>query len=187
MRHAGHEPAPGGSRAGRGSRSPWGHADGPGRMAPHQGPRRVRQSHAGAAASPSARVEPGREHLAVLARQLVVEPRVRLLPRHRRSLLRRVEPPHRPALDHHVHRPPGLGQCMTLSAGWYYLIPDPLPWTALASPLAAAEDALARLDERLGANLGASLLARSVARADDDGAHEQNKRRPFAIAPTSWM
>jgi hypothetical protein len=63
------------------------------------------------------------------------------------------------------------------------LVPDPLPWTALASPLAAAEDALARLDERLGA----SLLARSVARADDDGAHKQNKRRPFAIAPTSWM
>src|SRR3712207_6648399 len=31
-----------------------------------------------------------------------------------------------------------------------YVIPDPLPWTALASPLAAAEDALARLDDRLG-------------------------------------
>ena len=65
-------------------------------------------------------VEPGREHLAFSARQLVVEPRVRLLPRHRRSLLRCVEPPHRPALDHHVHRPPGLGQCMMISAGWYY-------------------------------------------------------------------
>ena len=65
-------------------------------------------------------VEPGREHLAFSARELVVEPRVRLLPRHRRSLLRRVEPPHRPALDHHVHRPPGLGQCMMISAGWYY-------------------------------------------------------------------
>src|SRR3954468_13678297 len=122
MRHAGHEPAPGGSRAGRGSRSPWGHADGPGRMAPHQGPRRARQPHAGAAAGPIARIEPGREHLAFSARQLVVEPRVRLLPRHRRSLLRRVEPPHRPALDHHVHRPPGLGQCMRISAGWYYYL-----------------------------------------------------------------
>src|SRR3954464_10341506 len=119
MRHAGHEPAPGGSRTGRGSRSPWGHADGPGRMAPRQGPRRARQSHAGAAASPSARVEPPREHLAVLARQRVVEPRVRLLRRHRRPLLLRMEPPHRPALDHHVHRPPGLGQCMMISAGWY--------------------------------------------------------------------
>src|SRR5829696_4789628 len=31
-----------------------------------------------------------------------------------------------------------------------YALPDPLPWTALASPLAAAEDALARLDDRLG-------------------------------------
>src|SRR3954449_5647371 len=123
MRYAGHEPAPGGSRTSRGSRSPWGHADGPGRMAPRQGPRRARQPHAGAPASPSARIEPGREYLAFSARELVVEPRVRLLPRHRRSLLRRVEPPHRPALAHHVHRPPRLGQCiqcMMISAGWYY-------------------------------------------------------------------
>src|SRR4051812_23882470 len=34
-----------------------------------------------------------------------------------------------------------------------YVIPDPLPWTALASPLAAAEDSVARLDERLGSRL----------------------------------
>ena len=33
-----------------------------------------------------------------------------------------------------------------------YVVPDPLPWTALAGPLAAAEDGLARLDERLGAS-----------------------------------
>src|SRR3954471_20819955 len=37
MRYARDEPALGGSRAGRGSRSPWGPADGPGRMALHQG------------------------------------------------------------------------------------------------------------------------------------------------------
>jgi hypothetical protein len=30
-----------------------------------------------------------------------------------------------------------------------YSIPDPLPWATIASPLAAAEDAVARLDERL--------------------------------------
>src|SRR5829696_1580155 len=60
------------------------------------------------------------------ARQLVIEPRVRLLPRHRRSLLRRVEQAHRPTLAHHVHRPPGLGQCMMISAGWYNTKPDPL-------------------------------------------------------------
>src|SRR6202022_678887 len=35
----------------------------------------------------------------------------------------------------------------TLHSG--YTIPDPLPWARLAGPLAAAEDALARLDERL--------------------------------------
>jgi hypothetical protein len=35
----------------------------------------------------------------------------------------------------------------TLPSG--YQIPDPLPWAALAGPLAAAEDSLARLDERL--------------------------------------
>jgi hypothetical protein len=34
-----------------------------------------------------------------------------------------------------------------------YVTPDPLPWTALASPLAAAEDSVARRDERLGASL----------------------------------
>src|SRR3954452_5251772 len=61
-------------------------------------------------------------NIRVSARELVVEPRVRLLRRHRRSLLRRLEPPHRPALAHHVHRPPRLGQCiqcMMISAGWY--------------------------------------------------------------------
>src|SRR5215207_6028701 len=33
-----------------------------------------------------------------------------------------------------------------------YVLPDPLPWNVLVGPLAAAEDALARLDERLGAS-----------------------------------
>lgn len=32
---------------------------------------------------------------------------------------------------------------------FHYQIPDPLPWPAIAGPLAAAEDAVARLDERL--------------------------------------
>ena len=34
-----------------------------------------------------------------------------------------------------------------------YEVPDPLPWSTLAGPLTAAEDSLARLDERLGASL----------------------------------
>src|SRR5215210_7433054 len=33
-----------------------------------------------------------------------------------------------------------------------YALPDPLPWSTIAGPLVAAEDALARLDERLGSS-----------------------------------
>src|SRR4029453_17898557 len=93
MRHAGDELASGGSGTSRGSRSPWGPADGPGRMALHQGPCRARQPHAGAPARPSARIEPGGEYLAVPAPELVVEPGVCLPPRPRPPLLLAVEPP----------------------------------------------------------------------------------------------
>src|SRR3954447_23018628 len=166
MRYAGHEPASSGSRTSRGSRSPWGHADGPGRMALRQGPRRAGQSHAGAAASPSARIEPGREYLAVSARQRVVEPRVRLLRRHRRSLLRRVEPPHRPTLAHHVHRPPGLGQCMMISAGWYEAVNKAADAARDATDEAArtartVTDEAARVGEQ-AARSGADIARRSA-------------------------
>src|SRR3954466_14589536 len=65
-------------------------------------------------------------NIRVLAPELAVEPRVRLLPGHRRPLLLRVDPPYRPALDHHVHRPPELGQCiqcMMISAVLYSGVP----------------------------------------------------------------
>ena len=42
-----------------------------------------------------------------------------------------------------------------------YKIPDPLPWAQLAAPLAAAEDSLARLDERLAKSpIRASSISR---------------------------
>jgi hypothetical protein len=48
----------------------------------------------------------------------------------------------------------------TLPSG--YRIPDPLPWAQLAGPLAAAEDALARLDERLAKSpIRAGFVART--------------------------
>src|SRR4051812_27152461 len=59
-------------------------------------------------------------NIRIHARELDLQPDLRLLPRHRRSLLRRMEQAYRPALAHHVHRPPGLGQCMMISVGWYY-------------------------------------------------------------------
>ncbi len=49
-----------------------------------------------------ARVEPGRERLAVHARQLAVEPDFHVLRRHRRTLLRRLEQARRSALNNHV-------------------------------------------------------------------------------------
>src|SRR3954465_10174944 len=65
--------------------------------------------------------------------------------RHRRPLLRRLEPPHRPALDHHVHRPPGLGQCiqcMMISAGWYKTVNvlNKLPKSLQAKATRALQD-----------------------------------------------
>src|SRR5215213_9347524 len=63
--------------------------------------------------------QPRRERLAVHARQLALEPGVRLLHRPCRPLLRGLEQAHRAALDHHVHRTPRLGQWVLISGTWY--------------------------------------------------------------------
>ena len=60
--------------------------------------------------APLARVEPGRERLAVHARQLAVQPRLQLLRRHRRPLLRGLEQTRRSAMENHVDRTPGMGR-----------------------------------------------------------------------------
>src|SRR5215218_9703661 len=74
-----------------------------------------------AASGQGTRVEPGREHLAVPAGQLVVQPHLHLLPRHPRPLLRGVEQTHGPALAHHVHRPARLGSPVLINGTWYKL------------------------------------------------------------------
>src|SRR5207245_11263292 len=61
----------------------------------------------------------GPEHLAVHPRQLALQPRLPLLRRHPRTLLRCLEQPRRPALDHHVHRPARLGTPVLISGIWY--------------------------------------------------------------------
>src|ERR1044072_1558941 len=50
---------------------------------------------------------------------LDLEPDLRLLRRHSRPLLRRVEQAHRSALAHHVHRPAGLGPSVLITGTWY--------------------------------------------------------------------
>ncbi len=56
-----------------------------------------------AAAVTRARTQPPRKHLAVHASELAFEPHLQRLRRHRRSLLLRLEHPHRSALENHVH------------------------------------------------------------------------------------
>ncbi len=51
----------------------------------------------------------GQDRLAVHARQLAVEPRFRQLRDHRRCRPRGLEQAHRPASNHHLHRPAGMG------------------------------------------------------------------------------
>jgi hypothetical protein len=53
--------------------------------------------------------EPGREHLAISARQLAVEPRLRNLRRNHRRRLRRMAQTDRPATDDHLNRNARLG------------------------------------------------------------------------------
>src|SRR5215217_494258 len=93
---------------------------GPGGLASVEETCGPRQHHAHTAPIQGARVEPGREHLAVHARQLDLEPDLHLLPRHPRSLLRSVEKAHGSALAHHLHRPAGLGSPVLITGTWYY-------------------------------------------------------------------
>ena len=60
-------------------------------------------------AFPRAGTEPGREHLAVLTRQLALKPRLRNLRRHHRRRLRRLAKTHRPARNHHLNRHARMG------------------------------------------------------------------------------
>lgn len=67
------------------------------------------------------RAEPDREHLAVHARQLALQPRLHLLRQHRRPLLRGMEQAGRSALAHHDDRTQTMGSSVLINAGWYKL------------------------------------------------------------------
>src|SRR6266851_166293 len=84
------------------------------RLARRQGPRGAAQHLAPAAAAARARAKQPRKYLAVHAPELAVEPHLQILRRHRRSLLLRLEHPHRSAMENHVHRLPRLGDRRSL-------------------------------------------------------------------------
>ena len=51
--------------------------------------------------------------------KLAVEPRLQILRRYPRSLLLRLEPPHRSAMAHHVHRTAPMGASVMINESWY--------------------------------------------------------------------
>src|ERR1700732_889438 len=78
-----------------------------------------RQHHALAVAAEIARAQSGREHLAIHARQLALEPHLQIPRRHPRPLLLRLEQAHRHALENHVHRDQRLGLPVMIIKTWY--------------------------------------------------------------------
>src|SRR3954467_12798529 len=119
LQHRGDEPAPRRNRRRSGSRQARRTRRRPGRMAPLGRPRASRQHHARGAPAQMPGTQPRRERLAVHARQLALEPGVRILHRPCRPLLRGLEQAHRAALDDHVHRPTRVGQWVLINGSWY--------------------------------------------------------------------
>src|SRR4051794_23784823 len=75
--------------------------------------------HSHSAAAQMSGAQPRRECLAVHARQLAVEPCIQILYRYPRSLLLRMEQPHRSAMAHHVTRSARLGAPVSIIESWY--------------------------------------------------------------------
>src|SRR5262249_43843148 len=65
------------------------------------------------------RAQPGRERLAVHARQLALQPHLQILRRSRRPLLCGMEQARRSALAHHVHRTAPMGPRVLINGIWY--------------------------------------------------------------------
>ena len=76
-------------------------------------------SHQGMTSPAPFRVEPGGECLAIHARQLVVEPDLQILRRHRRAVLPSLEQPHRPTMEDHVPRHAQMGAWVLINDRWY--------------------------------------------------------------------
>jgi len=71
--------------------------------------------------------QPGRERLAVHARQLALQPHLQILRRSRRPLLCGMEQARRPALAHHVHRTAPMGPRVLINGIWYKTVPAKTP------------------------------------------------------------
>src|SRR3954447_4954587 len=96
-------------------------------MAPLAAPGRPAKHHPRGAAVQVPGAEPGREHLAVHARELALEPHLHVLQRPPRPLLCILEQARRPALAYHDHRPARLGISVLINEAWYKLSSSSFP------------------------------------------------------------
>src|SRR5262249_38885362 len=119
LQHRGDELAPRRDRRNRRARCP---RHPPGRSSRlalvHPSPR-AGQYHHHSAAAEVPRAQPGRERLAVHARQLALQPHLQILRRSRRPLLCGMEQARRSALAHHVHRTAPMGPRVLINGIWY--------------------------------------------------------------------
>ena len=69
---------------------------------------------------PNNALRPGREYMAVHARQLAFQPGLHIPRKHHRPLLRSLEQAHRSTVAHHDHRAPQMGPWVVINAAWYY-------------------------------------------------------------------
>src|SRR5262249_12916548 len=123
LQHRGDELAPRRDRRNRRARCP---RHPPGRSSRlalvHPSPR-AGQYHHHSAAAEVPRAQPGRERLAVHARQLALQPHLQILRRSRRPLLCGMEQARRSALAHHVHRTAPMGPRVLINGIWYEFLP----------------------------------------------------------------
>src|ERR1700730_5520928 len=120
LQHRGDELAPRRDRRNRRARCPRHPPGRPSRLALVHAPPRAGQHHHHSAAAEVPRAQPGRERLAVHARQLALQPHLQILRRSRRPLLCGMEQARRPALAHHVHRTAPMGPRVLINGIWYY-------------------------------------------------------------------
>ena len=118
LQHRGDEPAPRGDRPDRRARRPRRPLGRSGWLAHVDAPRRAAKHHHHRLAAEIPRAQPGGKRLAVHARQLALQPRLQILRRSRRPLLRGMEQARRSALAHHVHRIAPMGARVLINETW---------------------------------------------------------------------
>src|ERR1700757_1125439 len=145
LQHRGDELAPRRDRRNRRARCPRHPPGRPSRLALVHAPPRAGQYHHHCAAAEVPRAQPGRERLAVHARQLALQPHLQILRRSRRPLLCGMEQARRPALAHHVHRTAPMGPRVLINGIWYKGKPK-IDWSRVDAMTEAERHAAAMAD-----------------------------------------